>query len=49
MFIYLSILGYDGSLVLHTGFLYLQQEGLLFIVVLPLLIAVASLAVELRL
>ena len=46
---YLFIYSWIGSLVLHTGFLYVQQEGLLFIVVLPLLIAVASLAVELRL
>ena len=29
MFIYLSILGYDGSLLLHTGFLECSKQGLL--------------------
>ena len=36
-----------GSLLLHTGYLWLQGEsGLLFVAVLGLLIAVASLVAE---
>ena len=43
----LFIYGWVGSLLLHTGFLYLQWVGLLFVVVHGLLIAVASLVVAL--
>ena len=42
----LFIFGCVGSLLLHTGFLWLWRLGLLFVVVRGLLIAVASLVAE---
>ena len=38
--------GYTGSLLLPTGFLWLQREGLLFVVVLRLPVVLASLVAE---
>jgi len=43
---YLFIFGCAGSLLLHMGFSSCREQGLLFLVVRGLLIAVASLVAE---